>query len=77
MTFLKQILQARRVYRYQRDSQNLYIEEEQKTQKLKGNGQKDKQRSTANAMDRYISYWKATSKNPNFDTSKFEIRRVN
>jgi hypothetical protein len=36
----------RRVWRYQRGNQNLYIEEEQKTQWPKENGQKDKQQST-------------------------------
>ena len=36
----------RRVWRYQRGNQNLYIEEEQKTQWSKEKVQKDKQRST-------------------------------
>ena len=37
---------SRRVWRYQRGNQNPYIEEEQTTQRPKGKGQKDKQRST-------------------------------
>jgi hypothetical protein len=37
---------ARRVWRYQRGNQNLYIKEEQTTQWSKEKGQKDKQRST-------------------------------
>jgi hypothetical protein len=36
----------RRVWRYQKGHQNPYIEEEQKTQRSKEKGQKDKQRST-------------------------------
>ena len=40
------LLTLRRVWRYQRGNQNLYIEEEQKTQWPKEKGQKDKQQST-------------------------------
>ena len=40
----------RRVLRYQRDNQNLYMIEEQTTQWPKEKGQKDKQRSTKHAQ---------------------------
>jgi len=40
------IIKLRRVWRYQRDNQNPYIEEGQTTQWQKEKGQKDKQRST-------------------------------
>jgi hypothetical protein len=44
--FLKFRFDLRRVWRYQRGNQNLYIKEEQTTQWSKEKVQKDKQRST-------------------------------
>jgi hypothetical protein len=44
--YFKQFRSLRRVWRYQRGNQNLYIEEKQTTQWPKKNVQKDKQRST-------------------------------
>jgi len=51
---------ARRVWRYQRGNQNLYIEEWQTAQWAKEKGQKDKQRSTKH----YTENQRSSNTNP-------------
>jgi len=60
MFVISGISKQRRVWKYQRDNQNLYIEEEQTTQLPKETMQKDKQRSTKHTYKTKAIYMLST-----------------